>query len=88
MPDQVENAIRQEIAEILHSLSELPNDAFAARSALRARKDELTKTLVALNGERGEEIRERWNQRAGNKPDPQYYVEPVIPSPGEGGSGW
>ncbi len=88
MADQIEQAIRSEIALILDRLNDIPADAFAARAALRARKDELSGELSALDGANATEIRRRWSQRAGTKPDPQYHVEQVIPSPGEGGSGW
>lgn len=81
-----EHAIRIEMGEILDRLSALPADAFAKRTALRDRHEELRRALAQVDIPGAAEITARWSEQAGSKP-PIDEGEPVIVSPIESGSG-
>ena len=80
-----EQAIRIEMGEILDRLAALPPDAFAERTALRDRQDELRKALGEIDIPGAAEIAERWSEQAASKA-PTDEGEPVIVSPIESGS--
>lgn len=83
MPTEAE--IRHELGSILDALSQLPADAFEDRARLRARQAQLRALLQGTSIDDADEIKTRWEERAGSKPD--ETVTPVIISPGEGGGG-
>lgn len=89
MDEQAVQQLRTELGQVIDQLGSLPGDAFAERVALHARREELSEQLAELADADSDEIKARWNERAGTKPDPQYHVEQVIHSPGGGeGGGW
>lgn len=78
-----ETEIRSEIGAILDELRRLPGDAYAEKTALKARQAELSKLLTDLSSASSVDIKRRWDALAGSKPGVPDPV--VIPSPGEDG---
>lgn len=73
-----EKELRAELGEIFDQLRTLPSDAFAERSKLRERQDELTRLLREIDIPGAEEIQERWTQAAVDKTDGEEPEEMVI----------
>lgn len=84
-PPQSERQMRSEIGAILDQLQSLPSDAFAERSRLRHRKDELVRVLRRIEIPGSEAISRRWAGQAGTKVT-EDLGHPEIVSPTESGS--
>ena len=86
--DQIktEPEIRSELGETLDKLQRLPADAFAERSRLRARQEELGRMLREIDIPGAEGITLRWSVLAAAKVD-ENEVKPIIESPMESGGG-
>ncbi|MDH3260946.1 MAG: hypothetical protein OEM84_08250 [Acidimicrobiia bacterium] len=86
-PDEVmtEQQIRAELGEILDRIQILPSDAFAERSRLRDRQDELGRRLREIEIPGSDEIEKRWSEAAakGALEEPKE----MIVSPMESGGG-
>lgn len=85
-PERIKSEMRQELGSILDDLAALPPDAFHERSALLARKQQLSDHLRAVPIQDADDLRAQWSKRAGKKPDQQHEIKPVIVSPNESGS--
>ena len=80
-----EQQIRAELGEILDQLQSLPSDAFAERSKLRDRQDELSRLLQEIDIPGSGEIEKRWSEAAA-KGALEEPTEMII-SPMESGGG-
>ncbi len=82
-----EQELMQALGEILDELSELPDDAFSEKWALKGRQGELRAELALLQAGRLAEQKREWDQQAAKKPSNESpaFVSPVSPNEGGGG---
>ena len=81
-----EQEIRAQLGEILDQLRTLPSDAFAEKSKLRKRQDELTRLLREIEIPGAEDMKKDWAEGAAAKRFAEEPVEMIV-SPMESGSG-
>ena len=89
MTDQelTEQQIRAELGEILDQLQNLPSDAFAERSRLQVRQNELRHLVREIDIPGSDEIEKRWSEAAakGALEEPTEMIISPIESGGGGG---
>jgi hypothetical protein len=81
-----EQQIRAELGDILDQLHRLPRDAFAQRSKLLERQEELTGLLRDVEIPGAEDMKKDWAEAAAAKRFAEEPVEMIV-SPMESGSG-